>query len=376
MAAKAKSDEADKVRKAAEDLAERIAKGYTTQDQEAKKAKDLAVRNEQLRVEKEAEQARKKEERKAKGENEPPARTPRRVTDYSSDIELLSKNKVRFSSESFVRVTAVPDLFVHELVKFAMNNVTKEKKSIVQKRHVLENGYNDLLLSSLYRDLPVFKKALVEEVQRQKLELANAELKKAERKAKQAASAAVNAAAKTNIPGTNVLATVSSSPSPSSVTQTVVLVKSTPVVKDKPVGGPAGFDHYVKLICNNVINEEGLLHPEGKNPFSEIRISDEFKTFMSTLIIEFLQKLAPLLKGELAAQQLKTISVDVVKHTISFMLICLGVDPTNVEHSLSAKIDCHYKAQENKSAEPAAAENDSAEPEAAAGDEEENGDNV
>ncbi len=253
--------------------------------------------------------------------------------------------KIRFSKDAFPYITALIDLFAHEQIEFAMNNVSKKNRKILQKSHLLELGCSDLSLSCLYNQLPTYKKAQVEEEQRQKVEKAQEELKKAERKAKAVAVAAAVVASKATVPGTNQPAAPVTATVQPHQQQTVVVVKST---KDKS-HVPIVFGHYIKQIYFNIINEkQKTLQDSGskdQHPFTEIRISNEFKQLMSTEIVEFIQRLAPLLKGEINAWGLKTISAEVAEHTISFLLNIYGVNSTKVALDVNTKIATYNAAQ-------------------------------
>jgi len=343
---KAKLEAEEHKRRSEAKLAEDIASGVTTQAAEDRKAALSAEKTAEDRKKREEEQAKRKAERLARGEKDPFPRPPRRVTEHGADIELLSKLKVRFSRNSYIYVSSLIDLFLHEQIEFAMNNVLKRGRSILLTRHVLEPGCTDLSLSCLYRDLPTYRKAKLSEDQRQKVEKTQAELKKMERKQKAAAEAAAVAASKATIPGTNQLAVAVVAVAQVQQQTVVIVTTSSQQEKDKS-GGPVAFEHYVRQICNNIINEKKRLHPENskeKHPFTGLRISEEFRQFMSSEIVEFIQRLAPLLDGEIKAMGLKTISDEVVEHTVTFLLDVYSVNSLGVTKAVRYKIDAYNTA--------------------------------
>ena len=181
---KVKAEIEEHKRKTKEKLDEDIRNGITTQAAEDRKAELLAEKAAEDRKIKEEEQAKKRAERLARGEKDLFPRPPRKITEHGPDIELLSKLKIRFSRSSFTYVSSLIDLFLHEQIEFAMTNVIKKGRSILLKRHVLEQGCSDLSLNCLYNDLPIYRKARIEETNVKNLKKLKLSLKKLKEKLK------------------------------------------------------------------------------------------------------------------------------------------------------------------------------------------------
>ena len=339
-------ENAERAAKAAQALADDILTGRKTQEQVDRANAEKSAKEQKNREDKEAREA----DRRAKGEL---VRNPKAHTEHSESIELLSKMRTRFSKLTPVYISALMDLFAHELIEFGMNNVIANKRKIVTPHYCLMKGYENLSLSSLYRDLDVFKRALVEDEANQRFEAELAAAKKAEKKARAAAeasaAAAAAAAAKAVVPGTKAPSALSNPVAKvAPVTQPHVVVVQRPVFQPQPHGvanGPAAFEHYVKQVCYNIINEKlvGQSAPN-KSPYANLRISDDLKRFVSNLLIAFIKKLAPLLKSELNIIGVRTIKLPVVQHVVNQMLEILGINSAKVNSDVDAKMTTYHNA--------------------------------
>lgn len=307
----------------ADKLAEDIKAGRvdaTKLDEERKAAETAAKLQQEERVVKDA-------ARKALGH---PVRGPKKVTKYSAEVELLSKMRIRFAKEGPTQVAASICAAVHELMEFGMANALKQGRKILKRRHVLQAGYESLPLACLYRNLDVFKWALSDESAR----VAEEAKKKEEKKLKKKDDAAPDAA-----------------------------LDAPPQVEEDDEEDDEederNFGHYVKQVCHNIMNQKlENFKPQDKkdkHPYEDIRVSLEIREFGSDLIIDFIRRLCPLLKGQINSMNVKTISQGVIKQTINFMLEYAGVDHEQVNKLLDAKFEEYRVWMEKKKVDKAAA---------------------
>lgn len=285
-------------------------------------------------------------------------RPTRPVTEHTANIEMLSRLRVRFAKRAHYIVAALADLMAHEQLEFAITNALKHDQRILGMRHVLEPGYENLSLSKLYVDLDVFQRAKAEEITRQRVAQEEAALKKAAAKAKSAAAAAV----RNTVPGTKI-ASARSAPAPQLPTASVVVVPAVPKAPATNGGGgkaPVAFAHYVKQVFHNIVNERLAEVADKENhPYAKVRISESLRNFVSDEIVALIKKLSPLLKGQLRAIGVKTISEQVVEQTLTFMMEVYGIDHAKVNSDIQAKVNTYVAVlREDKEKSPDAADDD------------------
>lgn len=294
----------------ADKLAEDIKAGRVDANalaEERKVAEEAEIKRQEERVIRDAERKAKKQ----------PVRGPKKITKYSNEVELLSKMRIRFAKDSAIQVAASIDAALHELMEFGMTNVLKQNRKILKRRHLLQPGYEQLSLACLYRNLDVFKWAQDNETKRQEEEAKKKDEKKNETKDEKKDETKDE---KKGEESEDDETTVSDD-------------------DDRP---SFIFGHYIKQICHNIMNQhlDGWVPKDAKdkNPYEDIRVGQEIREFGNQLIMDFSQRLCPLLKGQIAAMGVKTISQSVIKQTINFMLEYAGVNSEVVNTDIDSKI--------------------------------------
>lgn len=333
-------------------LTQKLVKQALTQFDTREKAKtvkrDKDIKEGKLDVKKEAEEnkvkaaekVKKDAERKDKGQ---PVRGPKKVSPFSKEIECLSKMRIRFSKEAAPQVAGTICAAMHELMNFGMENVMKDGRKILKRRHILKAGVEQLSLSSLYCKLTNYRNAQLAEAKRTEDESKKREEKKA---AKALAADTKEVKVETKV-------------------ETKAEVKAEPVVaheEDEEEDDGEGddeedeydvrnFRHYIKQVCHNVMNHKIL--DEKKLEYDQIRVSREVREFGSELIIEFIRMLCPLLLGQIQSQKVKTVNEDVIKQTVSFMLMIVNVDHKLINANIELKLKDYRTWVEKKKAEKA-----------------------
>lgn len=156
-------------------------------------------------------------------------------------VELLSKQKFKFSHTSFKVLSVFLDLMIEDLTLNVMDEIIKNKKSIINLKYVYTANM-DSPLYNIYSTLPTFI------TERQNLDSSSEE--------------------------------------------------STEESQDD--SHSINFEFYVRKICNKL--------KKNKEEYSKIKVSNNYQKFCSNLILEFLDRVAPLTTILLDVMTTKTIT--------------------------------------------------------------------
>lgn len=180
-------------------------------------------------------------------------------------VELLSKQKFKFSNTSFKVLSVFLDLMVEEITLNVMDEIIKNKKSIINLKYVF-SGSTESPLYNIYSTLPTF-------VSEQ------------------------NALAKTTQEVQEVEESSEESPE-----------ESTEEVASHSIN----FEFYVRKICNKL--------KKNKDEYAKIKVSNNYQKFCSNLILEFLDRVAPMTTIILEVMTTKTITNLVFETIIKLQL--------------------------------------------------------
>ena len=165
-------------------------------------------------------------------------------------VELLSKQKFKFSHTSFKVLSVFLDLMIEDLTLNVMDEIIKNKKSIINLKYVY-TAKTDSPLYNIYSTLPTFI------AEKQNLDSSSSEETKEETKE-----------------------------------------DSTEETQDD--SHSINFEFYVRKICNKL--------KKNKEEYSKIKVSNNYQKFCSSLILEFLDRVAPLTTILLDVMTTKTIT--------------------------------------------------------------------
>lgn len=179
-------------------------------------------------------------------------------------VDLLSKYKYKFSHSSFKVLSVFLDLMIEELTLGVMDEVIKSKKSIINLKYVYTSDTNTPLYN-VYSKLPTF----ISE--------------------KENLSKVVSDDTQEN-------------------TEEVTEDENT---EEQPTHS-INFEFYVRKICNKL--------KKSKEEYSKIKVSNNYQKFCSNLILEFLDKVAPMTSIVLEVMTTKTITNLVFETVIKLQL--------------------------------------------------------
>lgn len=164
-------------------------------------------------------------------------------------VELLSKQKFKFSHTSFKVLSVFLDLMIEDLTLNVMDEIIKNKKSIINLKYVY-TAKTDSPLYTIYSTLPTFIS------EKQNLDSSSDETKEE--------------------------------------------TKEESADESQDESHSINFEFYVRKICNKL--------KKNKEEYSKIKVSNNYQKFCSSLILEFLDRVAPLTTILLDVMTTKTIT--------------------------------------------------------------------
>ena len=237
-----------------------------------------------------------KEERDATVEELAEAKRVVDSTDHK-DLERrhssLSSEKTRFSSMASAALAIVCDELVQQIAKQAMDNTLARGKKIVHSEYLYDNDVSTVPVYPFVKNLPTFSRmsTKVESMKRQTvISTAVADSEKQLKKR----------------------FTMSKKPNavdPEPVVPTTTVATEVEPQEDSKVT----FFHYAKLICKDLVEKYAQ--------YSELRFSYNFRDFLSKIVVEFIERLAPLVLLMTKFRRNKTVDETTVMSVLEFMLV-------------------------------------------------------
>jgi hypothetical protein len=170
-------------------------------------------------------------------------------------VDMLSKQKYKFSHTSFKVLSVFLDLMIEDLTLNVMDEIIKNKKSIINLKYVY-SAATDSPLYPIYSSLPSF----------------------------------VNGKTSTE-ESTEVKEVSEESTEP---------VEETSESSEEESTHSINFEFYVRKICNKL--------KKNKEEYAKIKVSNNYQKFCSNLVLEFLDRVAPLTSILLEVMTTKTIT--------------------------------------------------------------------
>ena len=179
-------------------------------------------------------------------------------------VDVLSKHKYKFSNNSFKVLSVFLDMLIEEITLHAMNELVKNKKSIINLKYLFTNENTSGTLFNIYSNLSTYETEKVNQT----------------------------------TSSTESVEPVESTEEVSEPTEPTEPVE--PVESEDKTGKSINFEFYVRKICNKL-----KLTSED---FNKIKVSDKYQKFCSNLILDFLDRVVPLTKILLEVMTTKTIT--------------------------------------------------------------------
>lgn len=173
-------------------------------------------------------------------------------------IDMLSKQKYKFSHSSFKVLSVFLDLMIEDLTLNVMDEIIKNKKSIINLKYVYTAETNSALYP-VYSTLPSYINSKTDMASTQEsTEQTEDEVKDENEETKEEEQS------------------------------------------EEKNGHSINFEFYVRKICNKL--------KKNKEEYSKIKVSNNYQKFCSNLILEFLDRVAPLTSILLEVMTTKTIT--------------------------------------------------------------------
>jgi len=180
-------------------------------------------------------------------------------------IDVLSKQRFKFSNNSFKVLSVFSDMLIEEITKYSMDELLKSKKSIINIPYVFSSKIAEGPLYEIYSQLPTF------------------------------------------------IAMQNELNSTTEVTETTETTDEvTEPVDEDTKEKTINFSFYIRKICNKL--------KLSSDTYSKIKVSNKYQKFCSNLILDFLNKIAPLSKILLEVMTTKTITTLVFETIIKIQL--------------------------------------------------------
>lgn len=330
-----------------------IARDQYDERETAKKAKAEADAKDPEKVKKAKKAKEAKEAKDAKNNKGKEKVEEKKPTPYALQKEQLTKIRTRFSHDAAPQAAATACLFMHDLIEFGMKNVIKQDLKILKRRHVIEAGFEKLETSCLYKNLPVWKKAIEEEAERD----AKEEQKRLEKKAARKEEKEKEKVAEKD---TTIKDKHHAKAKPAKEEEDDADAEDDDHHDEDDEDDERNFRHYIRQVCHDIMNTKYQEDPKSGAKYTEIRISKEIREFGSNLLINWIKSLCPLLRSQITTNGVKTVTDGTVKQCINtyFMINNLEYDSINKELDKKLKLYAAYceKKKKEKAAEDAAKE--------------------
>lgn len=191
-------------------------------------------------------------------------------------VEILSKLRYKFSNNSFKVLSVFSDMVIEEITKFAMDELVKNKKSIINNKYVFSSKIASGKLYKIYSGLPSFI-AMQSEVN--------------------------------STPDTSDEVATEEVASEEVATEEVA---SEEAVSSEKACKTINFEFYIRKICNKLKVSDDV--------YSKIKVSEKYQKFCSNIILDLLDRIAPLSKIVLEVMTTKTITNLVFQTIIKMQL--------------------------------------------------------
>jgi len=218
-------------------------------------------------------------------------------------IAALSRSRTRFSSEASVVLSIVCDELIQQIVRHTIQCMLDSKKKILQVCHLHSDGVDKIPLFPLVKTLPSFAKNAdmfaAEVAEEENTNMVSALLAQAEKDFKKKYSVRSKKS-------------VADSPSEEEGDESPKDDQSHES-EEEGAESKTSFRCYVHQVYTAIKND---------NPdYARVRISRSFKHYLSDLLVEFIQRIAPLVLLTTNSMKNKTINDVAILRTIENILV-------------------------------------------------------
>lgn len=210
---------------------------------------------------------------------------PARTNTAAEQLDYVSKLRCRFSNEASVVLASALDYLVQDLVRTAMVNARARGKAIIKVCHVLQDGFDDVEMAPLVRNLDVVQSALGGDVDEKEDDTVDGDDEKE-------------------------------------------------AEEGDDDSKKSSFKFYVNQICKSVKAE--LVAKD--DTYTPVRISQEIRRFGSDVVIQMIQRVSPLIKMYTETADIKTVNDKVVNFIFNLLLTDARRDTTAFNKFVSERL--------------------------------------
>lgn len=241
------------------------------------------------------------------------AEAPAKSLAYTLEAKVaaLSRERTRFSNEASIVLSIICDELVQQLVEHTMNRVLAAKKKIIQISHLHESGVESLSLYPLIKSLPSFTATASKLANELRLEGAKstlaAALAQAEKEFKKKYNVHVPKKRK-DVP--NAVETPAAEPVAEPAAEEAHDAEND---EEDAADSKTSFKFYVHQVCKELVKKDAK--------YKAVRVSTEIRGYLSDLLIEFIQRISPLVLLTANSMKNKTVNDVAILRTVESLLI-------------------------------------------------------
>lgn len=215
---------------------------------------------------------------------------------YDYCMYLVTKNKVRFNSESKIYITAFVEFIIKQLVINGTLNCIKDKKKIIQLEHAVSDIMPKFTMFPLIYTTRAYKEYST-----------SSQNSSEEDDAKSEAETEIDEEDDEKLDTTN---------------------------------RKLQFKYYVAELCRNVRMELSV-EDEANSKYNQTSVSKKFNQFCSDVIIELLQRFGKILKEEVVTRDVKTVNYSIITALVKIVHHCYNLDAKNTISFIQEKYNLH-----------------------------------
>lgn len=231
------------------------------------------------------------------------------INDHEMKAAALSAEKIRFSSNASTVLSIICEEVVLQLAEHTMEKALNDKKKIIQVEHLHEEGVDTLSLYPLFSQLPLFKSTGA------KLALRDENKKMAQRDAALLAAAEKEWKLKYGVQAPKKKKHVEDAKEEAAepVEEPAADVHVSTDEEEEDDDSKTSFRFYIQRVCVDLKSRN--------DKYKVIRISTEIRSYLSTLVVELIQRLSNLVFLTADSMKNKTITDSVIMRTVEYLLI-------------------------------------------------------